>query len=550
MYFYLSLQYSAIQRTVLRHDRLWSIAGMSQILSELNEIILPQIASDNGGTVIVAGGGKFTACFTDEGKANEARREIFKCISTTLPMLEFQCSEVVPADTLQNAVDFRKLDTEYAKHDPYPGLVGELNEKKRCFRGYGVTYNPHIRVCEECGEYPVVTTRHSAEGEKKLCRICDSSWAVIKVKPDKDVKELTTMQRIYKGFIEGIPDLKNAEIPFNFDDLFRESEEKGKRRIAIWASDINGMGDKVPVWLGTDGWLRKSDNKRMSIADTFDEIKIVNVEIIVDALKDTFKEARLVEKKGKQYMPFRLVVAGGDDLCIVMRDDFILDFAENFSRCLHEKIDKIEEDGIHPLSKKWLEEHADLAKMKKEDGSPVNEKFKPHSFGGAFIVTSAHTPFRKLHNTVEDLLKEAKEKSDRKDNCITWRVLSMDAEEKGLVFEKPLYIDVKPLLMNGDIKDAERHLLFTDYLDKVEAYKKLSGSHRHQIASKMIEYEIKYKNDYAEKLETWLKRRPAAREKDSPISKLLLDKDLREGQNPKGKLLPQRIATLLELMSI
>lgn len=31
-YFYVSLQYSAIQKTVLRHDRLWSMAGVSQML--------------------------------------------------------------------------------------------------------------------------------------------------------------------------------------------------------------------------------------------------------------------------------------------------------------------------------------------------------------------------------------------------------------------------------------------------------------------------------------------------------------------------------------
>ncbi len=57
-YHYFSLQYSAIQKTALRHDRLWSIAGISQILSVMNELELPKITEDNGGDVLVAGGGE------------------------------------------------------------------------------------------------------------------------------------------------------------------------------------------------------------------------------------------------------------------------------------------------------------------------------------------------------------------------------------------------------------------------------------------------------------------------------------------------------------
>lgn len=36
--FYLSLQYSAIQKPVLYHNPLWSFVGMSQTLAKLNEI--------------------------------------------------------------------------------------------------------------------------------------------------------------------------------------------------------------------------------------------------------------------------------------------------------------------------------------------------------------------------------------------------------------------------------------------------------------------------------------------------------------------------------
>jgi len=137
-YHYFSLQYSAIQKTALRHDRLWSIAGISQILSVMNELELPKITEDNGGDVLVAGGGKFTARFEEKGRAETARDEIIKIVSTMLPMLEFQYSEIAAAATLKEAKE--------------KGLIDGLNEQKRRFRGYGVTFNPHLEVCEECGE--------------------------------------------------------------------------------------------------------------------------------------------------------------------------------------------------------------------------------------------------------------------------------------------------------------------------------------------------------------------------------------------------------------
>jgi len=147
MNYYLSLQYSAIQKTVLRHDRLWSIAGISNMLARLNEIDMPSIAENHGGKAIVAGGGKFTARFPDQGKADEARRECVKKLSTTLPMLEFQVSE-----KSWSGESFNKLAND--SNSPNP-VIMELNEQKRAFRGYAVSFNPHMKLCEECGEYPI-----------------------------------------------------------------------------------------------------------------------------------------------------------------------------------------------------------------------------------------------------------------------------------------------------------------------------------------------------------------------------------------------------------
>lgn len=67
MPYYFSLQYSAIQKTIMRHNRLWSIAGISHGLAHLNEVTLPTIIKNHSGDVLVAGGGKFMARFDNDG---------------------------------------------------------------------------------------------------------------------------------------------------------------------------------------------------------------------------------------------------------------------------------------------------------------------------------------------------------------------------------------------------------------------------------------------------------------------------------------------------
>ena len=67
-------------------------------------------------------------------------KEVKKIVSTTLPMLEFQVSSV------REAKNFKKAKEPLKKNEhPYPGIIQELKEKKRCFRGYGVSFNPHFK---------------------------------------------------------------------------------------------------------------------------------------------------------------------------------------------------------------------------------------------------------------------------------------------------------------------------------------------------------------------------------------------------------------------
>jgi hypothetical protein len=583
MQYYLSLQFSAIQKTLLRHDRLWSIAGTSQIMAWMNEISMPSvetgmsriisglselltcdIAQKSNAKVLVAEGGKFTARFADDTDAEEAKKDIIRLISTTLPMLEFQVSEVVPASSLKEARTMAELNGK-----DYPGLVHELDEQKRCFRGYGLTFNPHVKVCEECGEYPAVAEKCVKTGVDEkgrpefkgiaICSICDKAKhaADIKLRElNKNEDRLTTLEKIYLRFVESLSmnddEKAGLNVPMNFEDLFPDEDTAGKegkqkRRIAVWASDVNGMGDKVTVWL---------NQEEGKIYETFEMVKEINTDFVSNALIATFKDKNFVEKEDengekKQFIPFRLVVAGGDDLCIVMKDKDILSFVSNLSNSLHGVVQKIGSD--HPLNIEWLKKkQGEQEKSGDKENKP--KTFRPHSFGGSFVVAPLHTPFKKIHNVAEELMSEAKKKTCRMENSVNWMTMSADEEpvsESLIAFEKPLFIDIKPdfaiekCLEEEPKPEAGEYLTFCNYLEMVEEYKNLSGSHIQQIVSKIIEFR-KEPGETSERLEKWLKGLPAAAKKNSEISRMLRDDRLRTTGKPDHK----RIATLLELMSI
>lgn len=511
---YFSLQYSAIQQTVLRHDRLWSMAGISQVLLELNEIILPSIAKTHGGETVVAGGGKFTAFFKDDKRAENARQEIIKAVATTLPMLEFQTSEIVNADSLVKAVKEKDL-------------LSALAEQKRRFRGYGVTYNPHLMVCQECGEYPAVEKMQG----KSVCRICG------KARTSKPSTGKTSIERVYYKYFDGLNKMKHEDwpkIPANFENLFpqpKADESDQAKRMSVWLSDTNNMNKKVPIWFNQD------DKK---IKETFEKLNEVTIGIIADALKKTFpKKTWNKWKENNQdvtYIPFRLIVAGGDDLCLVMDEQYVLDFALALSSSVNAKIDSIQNDNQYQfLQKKWLEDRAQ--EYAEKEGKDYQDP-GPFCFGSAFLITPVHTPFKKIHEAGEDLMKAAKEKTQRQANSIYWQVLAVDAPDSAPVdFEKPIVIDKSSKTNTPGVADC---LSFEEYVDLRNFYRSyLTGSKQSKLGAILVRAE-----GDAGRVEKALMHDAARGDKAAGF--LLCDQHFRT----EGELNIARLATLLELLNI
>jgi hypothetical protein len=531
-YFYVSLQYSAIQKTVLRHDRLWSMAGVSQMLSQINEIDLPFVVDELGGETLVAGGGKFTARFADPASAAQARQEMIKIVSTRLPMLEFQISDTVVAGDLKQAKE--------------KNLIVQLSNDKKRFRGYGITYNPMFQTCEECGEYPGTAARYFGDNKKTLCRICDMSVAQ-RLNPNKIRQEslanLTSIEKIYRQYLETVdPDqsIASVEIATDFKNLFPEPPEPPdppdnsmRQRMAVWFSDANNMNVKVRIWLSQPD---------QEIPGIFHMLTAAYIDITAKTLSQIFTidTWNRWESEKTHYLPFRLIIAGGDDLCIVMPEQYVLKFAKQLSRSFHEQVTSFEQGGW--FSTRWLKDHASPEKNRpaRDPGS--------FSFGGAFLITSLHTPFRSIHEQGEHLMGQAKKGTERLANSINWQLLNAGPEtgtDSLLTYEKPIYIDDLP--ETGIPEKMKDRLTFDAYLKLKDRYStgksSLSNSQIKTIA------DILQQGGTPEDVEDRLLLAASAG-LEKGLKYVLGDLSFRTGAEKNGQLIPARIATMLEILTI
>jgi hypothetical protein len=484
----------------------------------LNEITLPSIAKDKGGRALVAGGGKFTAHF-DEGKdAEDARAAAIREISTRFPMLEWQVSWIVQNERLVPPDD----QPEDGALKP---LMDDLKKQKQSFRGYGVSFNPHLLLCEECGEYPAV---HEQKADKRrVCRTCQAAkdGAAISLSGliRDDPASGTTIQQVYRKYLEKVEAARNKKAPHNFEDLFPkpaspgDDESSERRRMAVWLSDINNMKNKVNIWL-----------KEPDILETFRQVKAVFIDALADALSLTFP------KPEGDHLPFRVIIAGGDDLCLVMAEEHILDFAVNLSASADRRLNELGAD--HPLNPSWLKQKKRELEQDQKPGRNKDSDPGPYCFGGAFVIASIHTPFRRIHEVGEELMSAAKKGTKRLGDGVNWRIMSEEASQTDrlLTFEKPIFI------RGGHGKDDWDRLNLEDYLKLRKEHGHISGSHRFQIISKMIEL-----RKTPDPFERWLKAH-ASSEHDKDFSGILTEKRLRKN----GRLALDRVATLFELMSV
>ena len=183
----------------------------------------------------------------------------------------------------------------------------------------------------------------------------------------------------------------------------------------------------------------------------------------------------------------------------------------------------------------------------RSNNKPVREPGS-FSFGGAFLITPLHTPFRMIHEQGESLMSQAKKDTDRKANSINWQLLNADPRINNdvfLKFEKPIFIDELP---ENDIPEKVKgRLTFDAYLRLRSRYStgesRLSNSQIKTIANIL---QRSHTPDEAE--DRLMLAAGAGLEKG--LKYVLADLSFRTCDGKDRKLIPARIATLLELLTI
>lgn len=156
-----------------------------------------------------------------------------------------------------------------------------------------------------------------------------------KVSIDAGTKKKLIRANNLQGIISKIkksnPSLLNVEFPKEFSDI---SGEDGRKWLAIIHADGNGLG-KILHKLNKA--LNGKDDKEVS--DAYKEFSVKLNEATINATQksivDTFKKF-----DERNLIPFRPVILGGDDLTVIIRADYALEFTQKFLSYFQEETSK------------------------------------------------------------------------------------------------------------------------------------------------------------------------------------------------------------------
>lgn len=137
---------------------------------------------------------------------------------------------------------------------------------------------------------------------------------------------------------------EGKRFPFDFEEMVKNTDRSW---IAVVHADGNGLG-KVLQQLGAK-LQDKSENELIKAYKEFSE----NLEkSTLKAANSAFKNVFINSEKGRskqEFFPFRPIVLGGDDLTVIVRSEYVLDFTHNFLI----EFEKETSNNLNPLFKRY-----------------------------------------------------------------------------------------------------------------------------------------------------------------------------------------------------
>lgn len=182
--------------------------------------------------------------------------------------------------------------------------------------------------------------------------------------------------------------LADKRFPFDFEELVKNTQRSW---MAVIHADGNGLG-KVLQQLG-----KQLENKgEAEVISVFRSFSKMLEKSTVDAANKALTASVIKAESGrgkKEFLPFRPIILGGDDLTVVMRSEYALDFTSSFL----EEFEKATKDNLGELFKKY----------------GINREGLTACAGIAYIKSSF--PFHYGYQLAEQLCEKAKKEARKID---------------------------------------------------------------------------------------------------------------------------------------
>ncbi|MGM0502398.1 MAG: Cas10/Cmr2 second palm domain-containing protein [Bacillota bacterium] len=466
---------------VFSSSKLKSIRGASYILDKLNLDKVKKTFNKNykknnergEAEKIYFGGGNNKALFQKRDDAEDFVKEVEKMYATKAP-------GVKTVGTVKEKRDDEDLSDLMHR--------GEKEIKKGKNEGFavGVEANPFAKYCTLCGDNLV--EKYSENIEQLLCAECNE-----KIEKGKKINQLKEESLATAEQQEDEPKKGFKDYIYNKfeEEIMKEVEDIGRLE---WPETISDLADDENFigFIYADGnrigsFLRKFNNEYVKGEDIDDEdykalqskfsdaLDSATKEAVVEAVKEAMPPEDYIEQ-GQEY-PVEFVIAGGDDLILMVPGDRALAVSDKFTKYFEDKI------------------NAKLAEKQKFAEIIKEHEVKITTSCGVAIAKSSY-PINLLFDQSAQLLKNAKlrtyslyqaykEDSTAEHNygAVDYDIINSSSIKKLAVKREEEYqngdnhLTLRPYLVTQTAGDKERDLPEFLYLDNfLERVQELKAS--------------------------------------------------------------------------
>ncbi len=436
---------------ILRETR-----GASLLLDELNRQKTGELQSAKKGQVVYLGGGSGKVLFQDPSAAEEFVREVTALYRKETTNARVS-AEVVP----------RKAGEEFTV---WMARGVEESEKNKLARAEAIPVlgGRWLRPCTSCGREPAERIPEpDVQGSHQLCRSCFAKRRQIRkfyneakgnldrripIPKSEELKQswpgsvLTTLgEAVEKEFG---PDVRTL-LPKDFDDIGERSHPANY--FALIYADGNRMGETIRSMAGL---FPGDDEARQAYAAFSSIVDQATREAAVEAVLAELEPEEMETEDGERgrLVPAEFVMAGGDDLILIVPAHAALAVAERFITGFQEKSRQLQLDAV---------EARNLARPFAEGGLTTS---------AGVVISHASYPAVQLVDLAAELMKSAKRKAANLEGTLDFLVIHESGTESvkrrrkeyvgTLPTGRPVHCTERPYTVKESSRLRERILAF------------------------------------------------------------------------------------------